>query len=319
MAYLITGILLVLVEKKDPGQITQLELENERLHRELMLLQEQNFLARERKKSDREGRNLKRYHSFNQHDSGQRMHDKLEQFVEKYETYGNSMFHSSSSRGTHKESEAKRKHRDDNFSYKPQRSDSHGRPAKVPPLDLRGINDNNSDSLRREQPQPRPQWMERTSKPYSTKDTNPLKWDFNPDFQRAYDKKYGSGYPHSETKSLYYPQSRKQSGSHQSIRTEIQDGVVEPRRYRTYMPKASLSESDLLGLYQKSSNSRDLMVPERDRNITKYNVRNMYSMPADRKYETISLQQKEEMNPQTKNIISTVTYKQEKIKEKATV
>eukprot|EP00105_Crassostrea_gigas_P042738 XP_019926886.1 PREDICTED: uncharacterized protein LOC105337942 isoform X4 [Crassostrea gigas] len=41
-------------EKKDPGQITQLELENERLHRELMLLQEQNFLARERKKSDRE-------------------------------------------------------------------------------------------------------------------------------------------------------------------------------------------------------------------------------------------------------------------------
>nr|XP_022315189.1 uncharacterized protein LOC111119376 isoform X5 [Crassostrea virginica] len=41
-------------EKKDNGQITQLELENERLHRELMLLQEQNFLARERKKSDRE-------------------------------------------------------------------------------------------------------------------------------------------------------------------------------------------------------------------------------------------------------------------------
>ncbi|XP_061197713.1 uncharacterized protein LOC133205832 isoform X2 [Saccostrea echinata] len=41
-------------EKKDTGQITQLELENERLHRELMLLQEQNILARERKKTERE-------------------------------------------------------------------------------------------------------------------------------------------------------------------------------------------------------------------------------------------------------------------------
>ncbi|XP_056018546.1 uncharacterized protein LOC125668024 isoform X3 [Ostrea edulis] len=41
-------------EKKDNTQITQLELENERLHRELMLLQEQNFLAREKKKTDRE-------------------------------------------------------------------------------------------------------------------------------------------------------------------------------------------------------------------------------------------------------------------------
>lgn len=49
---LFDNILLVLAEKKDPGQITQLELENERLHRELMLLQEQNFLARERKKSE---------------------------------------------------------------------------------------------------------------------------------------------------------------------------------------------------------------------------------------------------------------------------
>lgn len=229
------------------------------------------------------------------------------------------MFHSSSPRGSQKESEAKRKHRDDNFSYKPQRSDIHGRPAKVPPIDLRGINDNNFDSLRREQPQPKPKWMERTSKPSFSKDTDPLKWDYNPDIQRAYDRKYGSRYPHSETKSHYYPQSRKQSGSHQSIRTEIQDGAVEPRRYRAYMPKGSLSESDLLGLYQKTSPSRDLLVPERDRNVTKYNVRTMYTMPADRKYETISLQQKEEMNPQTQNIISTVTYKQEKIKEKATV
>ncbi|XP_062610172.1 uncharacterized protein LOC134271939 isoform X3 [Saccostrea cucullata] len=41
-------------EKKDTTQITQLELENERLHRELMLLQEQNILARERKKTERE-------------------------------------------------------------------------------------------------------------------------------------------------------------------------------------------------------------------------------------------------------------------------
>ncbi|KAK3090147.1 hypothetical protein FSP39_009490 [Pinctada imbricata] len=41
-------------DKKDKDQFRHLEMENERLHRELLLLQEQNFQARERKKSDRE-------------------------------------------------------------------------------------------------------------------------------------------------------------------------------------------------------------------------------------------------------------------------
>lgn len=131
--------------------------------------------------------------------------------------------------------------------------------------------------------------MERIFKLFFIKDINFLKWDFNFDFQRVYDKKYGSGYSHSETKLFYYLQFRKQSGSYQSIRIEIQDGVVEFRRYRIYMLKVSLLESDFLGLYQKSSNFRDFMVLERDRNIIKYNVRNMYSMLVDRRYEIIFL------------------------------
>lgn len=131
--------------------------------------------------------------------------------------------------------------------------------------------------------------MERIFKLYFIKDINFLKWDFNFNFQRVYDKKYGFGYLYSETKFFYYLQFRKQSGSYQSIRIEIQDGVVEFRRYRIYMLKASLLESDFLGLYQKSSNFRDFMVLERDRNIIKYNVRNMYSMLVDRKYEIIFL------------------------------
>lgn len=131
--------------------------------------------------------------------------------------------------------------------------------------------------------------MERIFKLYFIKDINFLKWDFNFDFQRVYDKKYGFGYLYSETKFFYYLQFRKQSGSYQSIRIEIQDGVVEFRRYRIYMLKASLLESDFLGLYQKSSNFRDFMVLERDRNIIKYNVRNMYSMLVDRRYEIIFL------------------------------
>lgn len=280
-----------------------------------MLLQEQNFLARERKKSDREGRNLKRYHSFSQHDRGPGMHDKLEQFVEKYETLGNSMFHKHSPHISHKESESQRKYES---SY-PVRDDylSRGRPAIVPPLDLRGINENNKP-VRRKQDRPPPKWMERSSKPSYTKSTDLAKLDLDPDFRRAYDRKHGSRYPHSETKSLYYPQSRKQSGSHQSIRTEILDGAIEPRRHRSYMQRGSMSENDLLELYRKTQETQGL-VPERGQNVTRYNVRTMVNMPADRKYETISLQQKEEMNPRTQNIISTVTYKQEKIKEKATV
>lgn len=131
--------------------------------------------------------------------------------------------------------------------------------------------------------------MERIFKLYFIKDINFLKWDFNFDFQRVYDRKYGSGYSYIEMKFFYYLQFRKQSGSYQSIRIEIQDGVVEFRRYRIYMLKVSLLESDLLGLYQKSSNFRDFMVLERDRNIIKYNVRNMYSMLVDRRYEIIFL------------------------------
>ncbi|KAL3869334.1 hypothetical protein ACJMK2_042028 [Sinanodonta woodiana] len=45
-------------EKKDYStQVSMLEMENERLHRELLLLQEQNTLARDRRKTDKEGRN----------------------------------------------------------------------------------------------------------------------------------------------------------------------------------------------------------------------------------------------------------------------
>ena len=36
-----------------------IEMENERLHKELMLLQEQNFLSQNKRKSDREGRDYK--------------------------------------------------------------------------------------------------------------------------------------------------------------------------------------------------------------------------------------------------------------------
>lgn len=60
------------------------------------------------------------------------------------------MFYSSLSRGIYKESEVKRKYRDDNFSYKFYRFDLYGRLVKVFFLDLRGINDNNFDFFRRE-------------------------------------------------------------------------------------------------------------------------------------------------------------------------
>jgi hypothetical protein len=48
--------------------MTMIELENERLHKELMLLQEQNFLTQNRRKSDREGRDNKyKGHGYSDH------------------------------------------------------------------------------------------------------------------------------------------------------------------------------------------------------------------------------------------------------------
>lgn len=283
-----------------------------------MLLQEQNFLAREKKKTDREGRNLKRYHSFSQHDSG---HDKLEQFVEKYETLGKSMFHKGSPHNKRtEERESRRRYQDESLNpyHKSKQYYMQTKPPYVPRLDLQGINDS-TDTLNRDRDRPRPRWMERISKPSLSKNTSLSKWDLNPDFRRAYDRKYGRSYPQIETKSLYNPKSRDPSGSHKSIRTEIVDGVIEPRRKRLHMQKGSLSENDISELFRPTKDTKELLVPERDRFITTYNVRTMPNIPADRRYETISLQQKEEMNPQTQNIISTVTYKQEKIREKAKV
>jgi hypothetical protein len=307
--------LFLLTEKKDSTQITQLELENERLHRELMLLQEQNFLARERKKTEREGRDLKRYHSFSQPDAGR---DKLEQFVEKYETMGKSMFHKGSSHSKHTEERERRRYEDESLNPYTKSKQTQTKPPYVPRLDLRGISDS-SDTFIRDRNRYRPRWMDRISKPSYSKTSYLSNWDLNPDFRRAYERKYGYSQPLIDTKSLYNPNSPDTSGSHKSIRTEIADGVIEPRRKRLHMHKGSLSQNDLLELLRPTGDFKEVVVPEQNKYVTRYNVRTRHAVPADRKYETISLQQREEMNPQTQNVISTVTYKQEKVKEKANV
>ena len=338
-------------------------MENERLHRELMLLQEQNFLARERKKSDREGRDVKHYHdkSTAYHTKHRQIEkrkdefcprrdkrstkDRLDRFVEKYGESGNLLLESSKQKDYPRidRLEMFEKKYGSNFKHGStinvpkqkikeghirDKHDFHAKPSTyVPPLDLREITGTDEDTYMGNKQEKRLHYVSQRGEL-----TKQKHWHLSNASNSKYHQghKYPSGYyQHGKSKSLYDPHSRKGSGkTEKSLRSEVVEGMIEPRRggRKFQMIKGSLSESDLVGLYKSARKGHHRKYGSEHTDKYKgsnsglsYNVKTVYSVPADRKYETISIQHKDEMNPKTQNVISTVTYKEQRMREKAKV
>lgn len=324
---LFTKKMIFFSEKKPDvsGKMTMIELENERLHKELMLLQEQNFLTQNRRKSDREGRDNKykghghsdhrgEGHSYYKHLNCDKLENKS--YSSKPKVYGKNVTKGSdiTENDYH------------NKVYKMDEKYVKTNPVVVPPLDLSSITGQKTETnvLAKIHPQ------------HKNFVTIPATYTFmakrkdksRPSFQHSHGNQeyryknvlpdrnlrkiselrdyHGKEEKVGRSRSFYVPRKKPKNGSHKvSIRSEIIGGVKDSGIYpmKHQMAKGDYSDPDLVGVIRTTQ-------PHQGRTNVTFDY---YGPNKDIKYETVTIKQREELNPDNNHVIHTTTYKEEKL------
>lgn len=313
-----------------------IEMENDRLHKELMLLQEQNFLSQNKRKSDREGKYQGHSYRKGQGHSYHKHFDHL---------HGENSEHTSSVKAkwqglqfTKPNFEPETKDygkfvndtsKVENVGYDNPRKNISEKPV-VPPLDLSSITGQKSKTtvLPPIQKMENNNFASGSDYSFITEKKNLPKNRPKPVYgnQRHHYRNILPDKPlpkinefrdfpaqrHNigRTQSLYVP--RKKSGSHKgshkgSIRSEIVGGDFDSYKYpmKHLMRKGSYAGSDLVGVVRASQ-------PGTGQSKVTFDYYDPKTKN-DMKYETVTIKQREELNPDNNHVIHTTTYKEEKL------
>lgn len=294
-----------------------IELENERLHKELMLLQEQNFLTQNRRKSDREGRDNKfKGHGHSDHRGEGHSYykhldcDKLENisYSSKPKVYGKNVT------------------KGNDITENDYNSKVYKTNPVVPPLDLSSITGQKAKT--NVLPTIHPQHKNFVTIPATYTFMAKRIDKSRPSFQNSHgNQKYqnknilpdrnlpkmselrdyrGKEEKVGRSQSFYVPRKKPKNGSHKgSIRSEIIGGAKDSGIYamKHQMAKGDYSDADLIGIIRTTK-------PHQGRSNVTFDY---YGPNRDMNYETVTIKQREELNPDNNHVIHTTTYKEEKL------